>query len=296
MAEPQEADDLYGVPLAEFTPARNALAARLRKQGDRASGEAVKKLAKPSISAWALNQVARRQPKLVDRLLEAAAELRRAQQALMSGRGQDAFRESTQAERNAAGELVRAAAAVLEQDGHPANKAILDRLEATAHAAAAHPEGADLLRAGRLTVDLNPAGFGGLEGGPFGLPAEPIPFPKRPRLAEAPGKQPTVDQRQHELEQARVEVHRLQRELRELRQQAGEAEDEASRARQAAAKADGAWAEAREAAARAEKAAAQARRVEEDAATELAAVRARIDAASDELQRAEHDLRRLRDA
>lgn len=46
MAEPGPADELYGLPLAGFTAARNELAARLRKEGYRAEAEAVKALAK----------------------------------------------------------------------------------------------------------------------------------------------------------------------------------------------------------------------------------------------------------
>lgn len=297
------ADALYGLPLADFTAERNALAARLRKAGDRASSDAVKGLAKPSITAWALNQVARSQPALVDRLLEVAEDLRKAQQALLAGRGQAGFREASQAERAAVAALVKAAAAVLDAGGHPAAKPVLDRLEATTRAAVADPQAADRLQVGRLTGDLNPAGFGGLETGAFGLPAKPIPFPTRPRsapkakAAPAPPRQEPDGQHeesQRRLAETREDVHRLQRQLHDLRREAGELEGAAARARQAASKADRAWAEAREAAAKAEKAAAQARRVEEDAAEELAQARSRIDRAAEELERAEATVKDLR--
>src|ERR687891_633946 len=52
--------DLYGLPLDEFTPARNELAKRLRGEGDRETAERVKELAKPSVAAWTVNQIARR--------------------------------------------------------------------------------------------------------------------------------------------------------------------------------------------------------------------------------------------
>ncbi|HLG73851.1 MAG TPA: hypothetical protein VK009_25815 [Chloroflexota bacterium] len=285
------ADELYALPLAEFTAARNALAAELRKQGDRAASDEAKALAKPSISAWALNQVARRQPKLVEALLSAAEDLRQAQQRLLAGGGQAKFREAGQAERKAAAALVHAAAQVLAEDGHPAGKSMLDRLEATARAASADPEAAELLRAGRLVADLNPAGFGGLEAGPFGLPAAPIPFPKQ---KAPPAPSPAADTRQEELARAREDVHRLQHELQALRQQAGEAEGEAARARQAAARAEREWADARAAAAKAEDAAKRAHTKEADAAEELAAIRARLDRTADELAQAEDALKQLR--
>ncbi|HLQ33232.1 MAG TPA: hypothetical protein VK457_11130 [Chloroflexota bacterium] len=222
MAEPAEADQLYSLPLAEFTPARNALATRLRKQGDRAGSAAVKALAKPSISAWVLNQVARRQAELVERLLNAGQALGKAQQALLGGHGQSEFREATQAEREAVAQLVRAAAAVLAEDGHAVTKATLDRLEATARAAATDPDSGAQLRAGRLTTDLDPTGFGGLTAGPFGAPAAPIPFPTRRAAAPSPAPAPESKA----LAAAREDVDRLQQHLRALRRAEHDAAEE----------------------------------------------------------------------
>jgi hypothetical protein len=295
VAEPDAVDRLYALPPAEFTAARNELAMQLRKQGDRPGSDAVKALGKPSVTAWALNQVARGQPRLVERLLTAGQELGRAQQALLAGRGQAAFREATRTERDAVAELVRAAAGVLAESGHPAAKAILDRLEATGRAASTDPAAGEQLSAGRLTADLDPAGFGGLSAGAFGLPAAPIPFPAA-RQAQKPSarEEPPPDNRADQLAEARTEVRRLQQELQSLRKQAAESEAQAARARQAATKADRAWAEARDAAAIAEKAAAQARRAEEDAAEDLSNLRAQLDQAAESLENAEATLRTLR--
>src|SRR5437899_3037350 len=154
--EPDDIGQLYALPLAEFTSARNARAAELRKHGDRAGSEVVKTLAKPTLTAWALNQVAHNQPRLVARLLEAGDDLRKAQQRLLAGAGQQDFRAATQAERAAATAVVAAAAKALGEAGHKPAKATLDRLESSAVAAAADPEAAALLRAGRPTVDLEP--------------------------------------------------------------------------------------------------------------------------------------------
>src|SRR5919202_1354546 len=54
-----ELDALYSGPLDEFVTARNALAGRLRKAGDREAAERVKELPKPPVSAWAVNRLAR---------------------------------------------------------------------------------------------------------------------------------------------------------------------------------------------------------------------------------------------
>jgi hypothetical protein len=61
-----EIDALFQRPLAEFTSARNALAARLRKEGRAGDAERVKALAKPPAPAWAVNQLFWASPKEFD--------------------------------------------------------------------------------------------------------------------------------------------------------------------------------------------------------------------------------------
>jgi hypothetical protein len=68
-ADPTEVEDLYGLPLDQFTAARNALAKELRDPE-------IKKLRKPSASAWAVNQVVREQRGEAARFLDAAARAR----------------------------------------------------------------------------------------------------------------------------------------------------------------------------------------------------------------------------
>ena len=46
-------DELYGLPLEDFVAQRDALAKRLRADGDRDAAAAVKKLPKPTRAAWA---------------------------------------------------------------------------------------------------------------------------------------------------------------------------------------------------------------------------------------------------
>ena len=60
-----EIDRLYELPLEEFTAARNALA---KETGD----AALKQLKKPTVPAWAVNQLARRREVDMRRLLRAA--------------------------------------------------------------------------------------------------------------------------------------------------------------------------------------------------------------------------------
>jgi hypothetical protein len=64
VTEVREPDDLYALPLEEFTAARNELARSLKAAGDADEAARVKKLKKPPVSAWAVNQLARDDPGL----------------------------------------------------------------------------------------------------------------------------------------------------------------------------------------------------------------------------------------
>lgn len=67
-----DVDALFRLPLAEFTGARNALAAKLKKSGRGDEAVRVKALAKPSISAWAVNQLYWNHREAFDRLIASA--------------------------------------------------------------------------------------------------------------------------------------------------------------------------------------------------------------------------------
>ena len=72
-----EIDRLYGLPLAEFTPERDALARRLRAEGDTQRAAEVAALKKPVLAAWAVNRLVRAQRKDIDALVAAAAAIRK---------------------------------------------------------------------------------------------------------------------------------------------------------------------------------------------------------------------------
>ena len=70
-------DDLYGLPVEEFTKARDELAKALRKADKKEAADQVKSLRKPSVSAWAVNQAVRRRPQETKALVKAGDELRK---------------------------------------------------------------------------------------------------------------------------------------------------------------------------------------------------------------------------
>src|SRR5258706_14631447 len=71
-------DDLFKLPLTEFISARKALAARLKKNGLVSESEGVKALAKPSISAWTVNQLYWRHRGAFDELIATSQRFRKA--------------------------------------------------------------------------------------------------------------------------------------------------------------------------------------------------------------------------
>src|SRR6266705_402343 len=112
-----ELDRLYGLPLEEFTAARNELAARLRKAGQTEASERVRSLRKPSVAVWAVNRLARRHPGDLETLVNAGQRLRDAQGAALRGQGSDDVRAAAAAERDALRALLRLAERLLADDG-----------------------------------------------------------------------------------------------------------------------------------------------------------------------------------
>ena len=143
-----EVDKLYQAPLADFTAARNALAARIKAAHGADAAAHVKALVKPSIAAWTLNQLYwRHQPEFMALLLAGDA-LRLAQQQRLGGADVD-LAPQTRSRQSAVDTLLALA------DRHPEG----GRARAVARHAAAAARFAR--RAGRLRDR-----FAGAEGGP----------------------------------------------------------------------------------------------------------------------------------
>ena len=160
LAGEQAVDGLFRLAPEEFVAARDDLARRLKREGDAAAAAEVKALRRPSLSAWAVNQLAHGRADELEQLLATGERLRSAHQAALAGGGAAELRAAARAEREAVTSLVVASLEVLRQAGHPTTDATRDRVAATLHAAAADPAAAELVRRGRLTHDLDPSGFG----------------------------------------------------------------------------------------------------------------------------------------
>jgi hypothetical protein len=221
----EEVDALYGLPLEEFTKARNELAGELRSKGAREAAQWVGALSKPTTAAWAVNQVMRTQRKDASALLDAGARLRRAHEDAAAGKGdpQD-LRDAADAERAAVGRLSQAARGLIDSRGRGLSESIIDRVVETLHAISADSDARSLAHAGRLSRERQATGTGFFVGAPT-----------RGRRRETGARRPSPAQ----VRKARERLQGAQREARELR-------SARSRAARATADAERALARARE--------------------------------------------------
>jgi hypothetical protein len=152
MATPDDAriEQLYQLPLDQFTGARNTLAKELKQP-------AIKDLEKPSLAAWAVNQLFWKQRRTYDRLTDTGERLRAEHRKLLTGKSAD-IRTAEQAHR----ETVRAALdtikSVLNEAGHATTESTLNAVQETLEALPSDDP------PGRLVKPLKPRGFEALAG------------------------------------------------------------------------------------------------------------------------------------
>ena len=153
-----DVDALFRLPLSEFIGARKTLAARLKKEGRADDADHVTALAKPSISAWTVNQLYWQHRESFDRLLATGQRFRQAQK---SGKVSD-MREALDARRNVLSHVSDLATTLLRAAGHNPTLEMMRRIATTLEAMSAYASLPDGLSAGRLTEDIDPPGFDSL--------------------------------------------------------------------------------------------------------------------------------------
>jgi hypothetical protein len=159
---------LYREPPEGFIAARDALVKELKSAGRADEAARAKALRKPTVSAWAVDQVSHRDPAAVQELLDAGAEVRAAQQATMSSPANaDRLREAGAARRRVVMTLVNRAADVLTESGR-SPVAHVEEIRATLESASVDAELGERVRAGSIDRPVHaPATFGDV----FGLHA-----------------------------------------------------------------------------------------------------------------------------
>src|SRR5436305_8107146 len=197
-------DALFKLPLTEFVGARKALAARLKQNGFVSEAEGVKALAKPSISAWTVNQLYWRHREAFDELIATGQRFHKAQ---ATGKMVN-MREALDARREALSRLSDLSTEALRDAGHNPSLDTLRRISTTLEALSAATSVSDRPTLGRLTHDIDPPGFDSLgsfapSAGITKRAAEPLSVSPSKKAVTASSKAQKAASRQKE-RQARI--------------------------------------------------------------------------------------------
>jgi hypothetical protein len=156
----RELDILFQAPFAEFVGTRNGLATRLKKEGRDAEAARVRGLAKPTYTAWLVNQLYWGARVELDAFLKAADRVRAGEKSMLEGRRPGTAHAAATGDRKSALDtLVARATARAAEEGTPLSPALTERLRVTLDAIGAHGAGAGRHARGRLQEDLDPPGF-----------------------------------------------------------------------------------------------------------------------------------------
>jgi hypothetical protein len=142
---------LYRSPSDQFVSERKRLAAELKAGGDKAGAARLAKLARPSLSAWAVNQLWWQARPGFEELLASGERLRKGE------------RSAQAAHRDALAALRTRASSLLSESGHAVTDATLRRVTTTLAALAA-VGGFAPDEPGALSADRDPPGFEALGG------------------------------------------------------------------------------------------------------------------------------------
>jgi hypothetical protein len=209
-----ETDELFKLPLTEFTVARNALAARLKKAGNRDEAERVKALSKPTLSAWAVNQLYWTRGDAFKELIAAGKRFGKA----------DDMRGALNARRQAISALTRHAADLLRDAGHNPAPDIIRRITTTLEALSAYSSVSDPPIPGRLTADVDPPGFESLAALMPTSVARPAPSDESTRVVPFQPSGAALQAAEEALREAQTIAHDAAAALKKATDHANEAE------------------------------------------------------------------------
>ncbi|TQK70637.1 MULTISPECIES: hypothetical protein [unclassified Nocardioides] len=177
------ADELYALPLGDFTPTRDARAKELK--GTPLAAQ-VKALRKPSTAAWVVDLLVRREAAQVDQVLSVGAALREAQEAMSAGE----LRALTKQRRQVTAAVTTQARRIAAEEGLRVTEAVAEQVEATLTAAMVDAECGRAVRSGLLVSTLRTTGLEPMDADDLAravaLP-EALGFSATPREAPRPG-------------------------------------------------------------------------------------------------------------
>lgn len=170
------ADELYALAPGAFTATRNTRAAQAREGGDRQLAAAIASLRRPTVGAWAVNQLSRHRAHRLTGLLDLGPALRSAQDELAG----EAIRRLSRQRQEAVRTLVDDARSIAEEAGERLTRAGQAEVEGVLERALADPELAEAVRLGRLTTATGQAAVSGFESG-----ASTAPRARRARSSDS---------------------------------------------------------------------------------------------------------------
>ena len=223
----ENAADLYGLPVDEFTAARNELADRLKAAGDADEAKQVRALKKPSMVAWTVNQLARNHPEDLEEFFRLRDEIEGASSA-------GELRTHTERRRKLLTKMVSRARNTLTDAGHSAAAATIEKVSQTL--LAADDDTRDSVLQGTLERELTSTtstfgAFGSFDAATVTFDEPDAPDPHIERL------QMEADDAEEEARQLEVAAAEAERISAQARDRAAEAQRKAIKARERATKA-----------------------------------------------------------
>jgi hypothetical protein len=174
----EEARELYLLPPAAFTAARNARRAELRSS-DRELADEVGALKRASAAAWLVSALAREEPERIDELVALGGELR----AALENADREALARLADARRDALRSATDAAQQLADEHDVSASRAVLDDVAETLQAAMGDAAAESAVRSGLLVRALESSGFDAVDlEGALAVDGGAPATPPRPRL------------------------------------------------------------------------------------------------------------------
>ena len=219
-------DELYAAAPEDFVPERTRLSKALKADGRAGDAAELAKVRKPPLAAWALNQLARRNRRDVDLLLDSGNRLREAQAGVLGGADRDSLARAAAAQREAVERLTREAEGLLAERGS-VSPGVVVQVADSLRAAAVSPEGRELLARGRFSAPLESEGFDLV--GQLAASA-----PKRRPQAGRAKERARAAEAAAAVREAKARLKEAERAAREARTEAARLDAEAAKARRAA--------------------------------------------------------------
>lgn len=177
------ADRLYAEPVGSFTAARDAAA---KDCADRQVAASIKALKKPSLAAWAVNLLVRREGEQIDQVLALAASLRAAAESLDG----DELRTLTRQRRQLTAALTTTAARLAREHGVRLTASVAEQVEGVLTAAMLDPVAAEVVRSGLVLSAFTSTGVSTLD--VAAVCAVPLALGHRAEATAAPVPAPPV--------------------------------------------------------------------------------------------------------